>query len=295
MVRKLNRTFSPRQVARSFGVSEASIKRWCDKGRLPFTKTAGGHRRLQLHAILDFIRENEFDLAQPEVLGLPTSTGSGSRTLDQAGKLYARAMEQGDESRCLQLTLDMRLAGHDMAVIGDRVIAPAFHALGQRWEHGDAAVYQERRGVEITRHVLVRLKDTLPPAAQAAPAAPRAIGATLVGDPYGLPGQLCELVLLELGWHARFLGSDLPTETVAEAVEDLRPRALWLSISWLEEPERFIRNYNHLYEMCLQRQCAVVLGGRALTSSIRRELRYASYGDNLMHLRGFARSLYKGE
>ena len=287
-----NRTFSPRQVARSFGVSEASIKRWCDKGILPFTKTAGGHRRLQLHAILEFIRDNEFDLAQPEVLGLPTSTGSGSRTLDQASRLYARALEQGDESRCLQLTLDMRLAGHDMAVIGDRVIAPAFHELGQRWEHGDAAVYQERRGVEITRHVLVRMKDTLPPAAAVAP---KAIGATLPGDPYSLAGQLSELVLLELGWQARFLGSDLPTETVAQAVEDLRPRVLWLSVSWLKEAEHFIQDYNHLYEICLQRQCAVVLGGRALTSSIRRELRYASYGDNLVHLRSFARTLYKGE
>jgi len=287
---KQNKTFSPKQVARALGVSEASIKRWCDKGILPFTKTAGGHRRLSLHVVLEFVRKNEFILAQPEVLGLPTSVGSGSRTLDQACRLYRQALEQGDEARCLQLVFDMRLAGHDMAVIGDRVIAPAFHELGQRWEHGETAVYQERRGVEITRHILLRIKDTLAPPD---PAAPTAVGATLPGDPYSLPGLLCELVLLEMGWQARFLGSDLPMETVARAVEDLRPRMLWLSISSLDEPGHFIEDYLRLYEICLRYQSAVVVGGRALTSSVRQQLPYASYGDNLQHLRGFAQSLYR--
>jgi excisionase family DNA binding protein len=287
---KQNKTFSPKQVARALGVSEASIKRWCDKGILPFTKTAGGHRRLSLHVVLEFVRQNEFILAQPEILGLPTSVGSGSRTLDQACRLYRQALEQGDEARCLQLALDMRLAGHDMAVIGGRIIAPAFHELGQRWEHGETAVYQERRGVEMTRNVLARMKETLAPPD---PGAPTAVGATLAGDPYSLPGFLCELVLLELGWQARFLGSDLPMETVAQAVEDLRPRVLWLSISTVDEPERFIREYRRIYELCLRSQCAVVVGGRALTTSIRQQLPYASYGDNFQHLRGFAQSLYR--
>jgi len=286
---KPNKTFSPNQVARCLGVSEASIKRWCDKGILAFTKTAGGHRRIPVHVVLDFVRENDFTLAQPEMLELPPSVGAGSRTLDQACRLFGQALEQGDDSRCLQLTLDLRLAGRDMAVIGDRVIAPAFQALGQRWEHGEAEVYQERRGVEITRHVLSRLKDTLAPPA---PAAPTAIGATLPGDPYSLPGQLCELVLLEQGWQARFLGSELPMETVARAVQDLGPRMLWLSVSVAEVPEDFVRDYGQLYETCRQQRCAVAIGGRALTGSLRQRLQYASYGDNLRHVQSFAQSLY---
>jgi excisionase family DNA binding protein len=285
-----NKTFSPSQVAKSLGVSEASIKRWCDKGILPSSKTAGGHRRIPVHVVLDFVRENDFALAQPEVLGLPPSVGSGSRTLGQACRLYAQALEQGDEAKCLQLVLDLRLAGHDMAVIGDRVISPAFDQLGQRWEHGEAEVYQERRGVEITRHVLSRLKDTLAPPA---PVAPTAIGTTLPGDPYSLPGQLCELVLLEQGWQARFLGSELPLETTAQAVADLRPRVLWLSVSNLEEPQRFIEDYRLLYDLCLQWQCAVVLGGRALTDTVRDEIQYASHGNRLQHLQSFAQSLHR--
>ena len=285
------KTFSPKQVARAIGVSEASIKRWCDKGILPFSKTAGGHRRLSLHVILDFVQENDFKLEQPEVLELPAAVGAGSRTLDQARVLYRQAVEQGDETQCLQIALDMRLAGHNLAIIGDRIIAPAFHEMGQRWQHGDLEVYQERRGVEVTRRVLVRLKDTLPsPNA----AAPLAIGATLSDDPYSLPGQLGELVLQELRWQARFIGSELPADTLVSAVQDLKPRVLWLSVSHVKDTETFIADYGQIYSVALEQQCAVVVGGVAFTYTLRQSIQYASYGDNLQHLRAFGQSLYTG-
>ena len=285
-----NKTFSPKQVGRAIGVSEASIKRWCDKGILAFSKTAGGHRRLHLNVILAFIRENDFELVQPDVLGLPASTGATARGLDRAGEVFQHALEQGQEEQCLRIALDMHLAGHDMAEIGDGLIAPAFHALGERWQHGQLEVYKERRGVEITRQVLLRLRETL---RSPDPAAPLAIGATLAADPYTLAGLLVELVLLEIGWQARFLGCALPAQTIAQAVQDINPRVLWLSVSNLGDSDGFVRNYNQLYETCLAQNCAVVVGGCALTEPLRQRIQYAAYGDNLKHLQAFARTLYQ--
>jgi MerR family transcriptional regulator, light-induced transcriptional regulator len=286
---KQNRVFSPKQVGRAIGVSEASIKRWCDKGILSFTRTAGGHRRLDLNVIIAFLKDNDYVLVQPEVLGLPASVGSGPRTINQACRLFQRALEQGIEDQCFRIALDMRLAGQGMAVIADSLIAPAFHALGKRWQHGELEVYQERRGVELARRVLLRLKDTL---GTPDPAAPVAIGATLGDDPYTLPGLLAELVLLELGWQARFFGNGLPCDTMAQAVADLGARMLWLSVSSLGDPDDFVPNYTQLYERCLAQNCAVVVGGSALTEVLRQQIQYASHGDNMKHLRAFAQSLY---
>jgi methanogenic corrinoid protein MtbC1 len=281
-------TFSPRQTARAIGVSEASIKRWCDKGKLSYDRTVGGHRRLSLPVILQFIQDNEIKLRQPEVLDLPAAVGPGSRTLEQACQLYQEALERGDQARSLQIAFDMRLAGHSMAVIADKVVAPAFHALGERWQHGDIEVYQERRGVEITRRVLLRLKDTLAsPEANAS----CAIGATPANDPYSLPGLMGELVLLELGWQAQFLGSQLPHATLEKAVQDLKPNMLWLSVSSVEDSEAFIKANGRLHALCLEHQCALVTGGRALTDALRPHIEYASYGDTLQHLRAFVQNL----
>jgi methanogenic corrinoid protein MtbC1 len=276
-------------VARAIGVSEASIKRWCDKGILAFDKTAGGHRRIHLPVVMEFLKENDFQLAQSKVLGLPASVGVGQRSLEQSREIYRQALMEGDESLCLQVTLDLSLAGQDMAVIGDQVIALAFQDLGQLWEHGEAAIYQERRGVEITRHVLLRLRETLMPPKKEAPFA---LGATFSQDPYSLPAQLGELVLLQLGWRALFLGSELPAETVIQAVQDLRPRVLWLSVSTVENPESFITEYNSMYDICQKLNCAVIVGGRALTEALRHDMQYASYGDTLNHLSAFAKSLF---
>ena len=79
---------------------------------------------------------------------------------------------------------------------------------------------------------------------------------------------------------------------MAQAVDDLSARMLWLSVSSLGNPDDFVHDYSQLYELCLAQNCAVVVGGRALTEALRQRIQYASYGDNMKHLRAFAQSLY---
>src|ERR1043165_8078878 len=46
-----------RQLARMWQVSEATIKRWADAGRLHPARTVGGHRRFALSEVLRFQNE----------------------------------------------------------------------------------------------------------------------------------------------------------------------------------------------------------------------------------------------
>jgi excisionase family DNA binding protein len=56
-----DRDLSPRQVAEAIGVSESSLKRWCDSGLIPTRRTAGGHRRVPVAGVVAFLRERGFD------------------------------------------------------------------------------------------------------------------------------------------------------------------------------------------------------------------------------------------
>ena len=47
---------TPKQVARAIDVSESSIKRWCDKGVIETQYTAGGHRRITMAGLIEFVR-----------------------------------------------------------------------------------------------------------------------------------------------------------------------------------------------------------------------------------------------
>lgn len=283
----MEKILTPKQVARAIGVSESSIKRWCDRGLIPTARTAGKHRRLGISDVLQFVRATGQELVHPEVLGLPATTGQGPRVLDRAQEQFRQAIVEGDEAQARAIVFDIFLADHSISAICDHVMADAFHDIGDLWECGSVEVYQERRGCEICLHVLHELRLAVP---EAASTAPLAMGGTPAGDVYHLPTTMVELVLRENGWQAVSLGSGLPFATIRAALEEHQPRIFWLSVSHLPDEEAFVRNFNALQES-ITSQTALVVGGRALHADLRRNLHYTAFCDNLHQLESFASTL----
>ena len=65
------RLLSPKDLADAIGVSESSLKRWTDAGRIRASRTDGGHRRIALEDAVRFIREAGVPVVRPELLGMP--------------------------------------------------------------------------------------------------------------------------------------------------------------------------------------------------------------------------------
>ena len=281
---------SPKQVARAIGVSEASLKRWCDKGLLRAIRTAGGHRRISTDGVMQFLRESGRPLVRPEVLDLPATIGTGSTATERAAEHLQDALERGDEDAFRATLINLYLARHSVCDICDKVVAPGFAALGSKWQHGDLEVYQERRGCEICFRSLVELRSFLPPASDDAP---YAIGGALEHDPYTLPTIMVELTLRELGWRAESLGVGHPTHTLCAAIRDKRPRLVWVSFSTLEPAPDFPERWQEVYQTALACDAAVAVGGRALAEEVRREISYSAYCDGLRHLVAFANSMFR--
>lgn len=278
---------TPKQVARAIRVSESSVKRWCDKGVIPTRYTAGGHRRIPIGGLMDFLRSSKHELVDAEVLGLPATSGRTPRVIDRAAEQLTQALLEGDELRCRQIALDLYLAEHSISTICDEVLARSFEAIGDSWACGDAEVYQERRGCEVTLRVLHDFRALVSsPSADA----PLAIGGAPAGDQYSLGTAMAELVLRDNRWNAISLGDNLPFHTLAAAIRQHRPRLFWLSCSHLEDEQRFLHGYNELYDE-YGMDLAFVVGGRALTDSLRQRMKYAAYCDNMQHLESFAQSL----
>ena len=51
--------YGTRQVAELLGVSVDTVRRWCDEGRLPVTKTAGGHRSVDGADLARYLSEQD--------------------------------------------------------------------------------------------------------------------------------------------------------------------------------------------------------------------------------------------
>ena len=162
----MKKLVTPKQVAQAINVSESSLKRWCDRGLLTTVRTAGGHRRLALEDVVQFLRESGHPLVRPELLGLPSSRRSGSHGCCTGADQVRDALLAGDEDQCRRIVFDLYLSGQSACEICDRVLAAAFHDIGDRWECGEIFVYRERPGCEIALKALhdLRLAIRTPPA-----------------------------------------------------------------------------------------------------------------------------------
>jgi excisionase family DNA binding protein len=279
---------SPAQVARALGVSESSLKRWCDQGLIPIVRTVGGHRKLPIASVLAFVRERGKTLVQPELLGLPAVTGRTSVTLDRAAETLTSILHQSETDQARRVVFDLYLAGHGLATICDQVLAVIFQRLGIAWECGELEIYRERRACEIVYRLLNELSLALPPVPATAPVA---LGATLPSDYYQLPSTMVELVLREQGWQARSLGCNLPAATLIAALREQQPKLFWLSASHIPDTNVFVSEFNRLAEAAQELKIPIILGGRALTSELRQKLVFTACCENLRELQNLSQTL----
>ncbi len=280
---------SPKQVARAIGVSESSLKRWCDQGLIKTVRTAGGHRKMDIAEVVRYVREQNHKLVSPEILGLPPASDHASTGVTHRAQRLVDALLAGDELVARQIVFDLYLAKHSRSVIFDEVIAAAFREIGERWACQDAEVYQERRACEIALRVLFDLRRV-----QQVPEMKwLATGGTIEGDLYSLPSAMAELVLRDCGIYATSLGASIPYSSLVKAVQETKPKLFWLSVSHIREGLNFVTEFAALSQACTAADTALVVGGRALTEELRQRMTYSAYCDTMQHLEAFATTLHR--
>jgi excisionase family DNA binding protein len=279
---------SPRQVAEAIGVSASSLKRWCDRGDLPSTKTAGGHRRISRSAVVRFLRERGFDPKRPDLLGLPAGARLEARDENEVLPQVVSALVEGNEHQMVSLLTGLYLAKRSIADIADQFIQPAFETIGNRWEREEIQIYQEHRAVATTRNALQRLRGYLP---DPAPNAPVAVSATLAGDPYLLPIMLIALALRENGWNAIVLGPNHPAHTLIAALRDIRPRLGCINVSFIRDETELVSDAKAIYQAATAVGSAVAIGGGRIDERLRASLACTAHCSSLTDLVSLARGL----
>ena len=262
------------------GVSESSLKRWCDRGVLETQRTTGGHRRILVSSVVRFLRENRRELVQPEVIGLPSRLTELPQALSDAVQPLTESLTNGDATACQRIAFSFFLNGRTSAEICDELITPSLGLIGERWAHDELEIFEEHRAVELVRQLLHEFRVAIgaPPEN-----APIAMGGTTEGDHYGLPTAMIELALIEAGWRATSLGTSLPFATLQSAIRKNRPQLFWLSLSTAIEDQTFIAELNE-FSAKASENASVFAGGRALTQDLRKALRHATPCDCIQQL-----------
>ncbi|MEJ7600934.1 MAG: helix-turn-helix domain-containing protein [Kofleriaceae bacterium] len=225
------RLLSPRDLADALGVSESSLKRWIDAGKIEATRTEGGHRRILLAEAVRFIRESGAPLARPELLGLPEVTHA--RLRPDGGRLIGYLVD-GDAVGARGWLMARYLAGATIAELCDEPVRDAMHELGELWSHDEAGIFVEHRGTDCCLQALAQLRAMT----TETPGAPIALGGAPEDDPYLLPSLMAAAVLSSAGMRTTNVGPDTPVSAFRHAVNTLRPRLVWISVTVALAPAR---------------------------------------------------------
>ena len=269
-----------RQAARVLGVSVSTVKRWVDAGELRACRTVGRHRLISASEVLRFAQSRDLPAADPVAR---FAGGGGAEAL-------AAALEGGRAGEAQTIIAATYREGGDAAELADELIRPAMERIGHGWEAGHLDVFQEHRATRIVESALLGLIHRAPPSSR--PEAPLALGASVEGDPYTLPGLLAELTLRERGWEAINLGPSLPLASLARALRALRPRLAWLSANYLADPDRFLAEFRPVCRAAGEAGVAVVVGGQAFTPDLRDRLLPADFAGRMGQLRDLAGRLH---
>lgn len=235
----MKQSLSPKELAQVIGVSESSLKRWADDGRVRVTRTMGGHRRITLQEAVRFAREAHLPIVRPELLGIhqvgKLSTQARPIEADQAGQMLEKMLVEGQGDEARGLILDLYLKGKTVAWLCDGPIRHAMSKIGEIWSHDSKGIYIEHRAIDLCVHALtqIRLLVAQPELENALPgeqpARPVALGGAPPNDPYVLGSLMSSCVCAEAGYADINLGANIPLDSLLDAVEKYQPKLVWLS------------------------------------------------------------------
>lgn len=285
----MNPVLSPRELARAIGVSESSLKRWADDGRINVSRTAGGHRRITIADAIRFVRETHSPLLHPEILGLSDLAAAARDDRGEMGdadRLYAY-LRQGQAREARGLILSLYLGGLSVAELADGPIRSAMTRLGTLWEQDPAGIYYEHRATDLCIQAVHQLRALL----DLEPGAVTTVGGAPPGDPYMLPSLLAATVLESEGFHAINLGPETPLDVLREAALDLDAVLVWLSVTYPPKPEALAREIEQLARALAEHEMRLVIGGQRLGKVHLPPLENTIVGASMAELAAFAKGL----
>jgi MerR family transcriptional regulator, light-induced transcriptional regulator len=165
-----------------------------------------------------------------------STEGTNRPTATKLSRGYLETLRAADAAGAYRVASKALAEGMSLAALYQDVIAPAMHEIGRLWERGAITVADEHLATALTHRVLGALK---PPAfvdqiIERDPPKPRAMLAAVEGEQHALGLRMAADLLDEAGCQTLYLGADVPTVALMQAIGTLSPDLLVLSATMPE-------------------------------------------------------------
>jgi methanogenic corrinoid protein MtbC1 len=162
--------------------------------------------------------------------------GEYGRSTKNLSRVYLEALRAADPAGAYRVASQALAGGMSLPVLYQDVIAPAMHELGRLWLRGAITVADEHLATALTHRVLgaLRAPAFAGQALEQDSPKPRAMLAAVQGEEHALGLRMAADLLEDAGCQAIYLGADVPTEALMQAIKAFSPDLLGLSATMPE-------------------------------------------------------------
>jgi len=265
-------------VARLTGIAPGTIRAWERRyGVVVPSRSAGGQRTYtdrdvaKLHRVkamldtgLSIGEACDVLRSASEAVQIQSVPESEPEAFVEVRNMLAEAFVSLNREKAERILRPL-LPLYSFEVTFEEIFAPTLVRLGELWQAGDASVAAEHFGAAFVREKLIAMLSAVSATGQGRP---RALLACLEGERHELGLLYLALRLCARGWETVYLGADMPSEGLIEAIDHLKPGIVGLSLARVDE-EAMAR----IKKICERAAVSQVLvGGAALASSWRQRL-----------------------
>ena len=199
-------------------------------------------------------------------------------------KKFLQALLAGDRHAAKTVALNVLSHSNEISDIYVDVLQESLYQIGELWENNRISVAQEHLATAITQYVMVNLFDRV---SLAQTFQGRAIITGVEGELHQVGAHMVADVLEIRGWDVRFLGANVPRQSIIQMVEDFQPQMVGFSatartkISVVEDLIKAVRS-----SFASQSVPRIVIGGGAFrsTPNICQEIHADEYCSDLRSL-----------
>ena len=224
------------------------------------------------------------------ILGLEDIDAVSSRCdMDDPASALHAALSNGEAERARGLALARYVEGMPLALIIDRMIAPAMRAIGDRWSHGEDGILIEHRAADICSQILDRVRSV----GVIGPDRCGAVGGSPAEDPYVLPSLMAASVLASEGWDEVNLSANTPASVLAQAAVESSANLVWIAFSTedgADQVQKVTGDLRHALDDAGM-ESGIVIGGPALNAVTSVNIPGVYHARSMTELAAFAQGL----
>ncbi len=199
---------------------------------------------------------------------------------DEPSSALAEAVILGDAERTKELTMRYLNYGMDPLTILEDGLARGVRIVGEKFEAGEYFLPDLVMGAEAMKAGIKMLEPELRRTQHQVKSAGRIVIGTVAGDIHDIGKNIVIAMLAAAGFEIHDLGVDVPVDQFIEAVRNLEPDIIGISVLLriaLPEQQKIIEALN---QEDIRDQVKVIVGGAPVTPAWAKEIGADAYGDN---------------